>query len=51
MQEILATFQRGETYTLPNGRTFSCRYPVGSGVKLRSAEVFEHSANSAVYEG
>ena len=51
MQEILATFQRGETYTLPNGKTFSCRYPVGSGVKLRSAEVFEHSANSAVYEG
>ena len=51
MQEILATFQRGETYTLPNGRTFSFRYTVGSGVKLRSAEVFEHSANSAVYEG
>lgn len=51
MNDILQTFQRGETYTLPNGKTFSCRYPVGQGVRLRSAEVFEHSANSAVYEG
>jgi 6-pyruvoyltetrahydropterin/6-carboxytetrahydropterin synthase len=51
MQDILETFQRGESYTLPNGKAFSCRYPVGKGVKLRSAEVFEHSANSAVYEG
>ena len=51
MNDILQTFQRGETYTLPTGKTFSCRYPVGQGVRLRSAEVFEHSANSAVYEG
>jgi 6-pyruvoyltetrahydropterin/6-carboxytetrahydropterin synthase len=51
MQDILEAYQRGESYTLPNGKTFSCRYPVGQGVKLRSAEVFEHSANSAVYEG
>ena len=51
MQDILETYQRGESYALPNGKTFSCRYPVGQGVKLRSAEVFEHSANSAVYEG
>ena len=51
MQDILETYQRGESYTLPNGKTFSCRYPVGQGVRLRSAEVFEHSANSAVYEG
>jgi 6-pyruvoyltetrahydropterin/6-carboxytetrahydropterin synthase len=50
MQDILEAYQRGESYTLPKGKTFSCRYPVGQGVKLRSAEVFEHSANSAVYE-
>jgi hypothetical protein len=51
MQEILATYQRGETYTLPNGKSFNARYPVGAGVRLRSAEVFEHGSNSAVYEG
>jgi 6-pyruvoyltetrahydropterin/6-carboxytetrahydropterin synthase len=50
MDKILKTYQRGEAYTLPNGKTFECRYPVGSGVKLRSVEVFEHNANSAVYE-
>jgi 6-pyruvoyltetrahydropterin/6-carboxytetrahydropterin synthase len=27
------------------------RYPVGRGVKLKSVEVFEHDANSAIYEG
>jgi len=27
------------------------RYPVGATVKLVSAEVFEHQANSAIYEG
>lgn len=27
------------------------RYPVNSNVKLVSAEVFEHEANSAIYEG
>jgi hypothetical protein len=51
MDEILKTFQRGETVTLENGKTFECRYPVGQGVRLRSVEVFEHNANSAVYEG
>ena len=51
MKDILETFQRGESYTLENGKTFSCRYPVGQGVKLRSVEVFEHNANSATYEG
>ena len=51
MKDILETFQRGEAYTLENGKTFECRYPVGQGVKLRSVEVFEHNANSAVYEG
>ena len=51
MNEILKTFQRGEAVTLENGKTFECRYPVGQDVKLRSVEVFEHNANSAVYEG
>ena len=51
MKDILETFQRGESYTLENGKQFTCRYPVGQGVKLRSVEVFEHEANSAVYEG
>ena len=27
------------------------RYPVGKSVKLVSVEVFEHAANSAIYEG
>ena len=27
------------------------RYPVGEGVRLVSVEVFEHTANSAIYEG
>jgi 6-pyruvoyltetrahydropterin/6-carboxytetrahydropterin synthase len=51
MKNILETFQRGEAVTLENGKTFECRYPVGQGVRLRSVEVFEHNANSAVYEG
>jgi 6-pyruvoyltetrahydropterin/6-carboxytetrahydropterin synthase len=56
MQEILETFQRGEGWELKDqsGKTlklFGARYPVGMGVKLRSVEVFEHNANSAVYEG
>jgi 6-pyruvoyltetrahydropterin/6-carboxytetrahydropterin synthase len=51
MQNILETFQRGEACTIENGKIFDCRYPVGQGVRLRSVEVFEHQANSAVYEG
>jgi 6-pyruvoyltetrahydropterin/6-carboxytetrahydropterin synthase len=51
MQNILETFQRGESCTIENGKIFECRYPVGQGVRLRSVEVFEHNANSAVYEG
>ena len=27
------------------------RYPVGETVRLKSAEVFEHAGNSAIYEG
>jgi 6-pyruvoyltetrahydropterin/6-carboxytetrahydropterin synthase len=51
MNDILQAYQRGESYTLPNGKTFEARYPVGEGVKLKSVEVFEHQANSAIYEG
>lgn len=51
MNKILKTFQAGGEYRLPNGKGFQARYPVGAGVRLRSAEVFEHSGNSAVYEG
>lgn len=56
MKNILETFQRGEDWRFTNESTgnthvFSCRYPVGQGVKLRSVEVFEHDANSAIYEG
>jgi 6-pyruvoyltetrahydropterin/6-carboxytetrahydropterin synthase len=51
MYKILKTFQAGGEYTLPNGKSFTARYPVGAGVKLRSVEVFEHAGNSAVYEG
>jgi 6-pyruvoyltetrahydropterin/6-carboxytetrahydropterin synthase len=27
------------------------RYPVNSSVRIKSAEVFEHAGNSAIYEG
>lgn len=49
MKEILQAFQQGQSYTLPNGKTHEARYAAGQGVRLRSAEVFEHSANSAVF--
>jgi 6-pyruvoyltetrahydropterin/6-carboxytetrahydropterin synthase len=56
MENILRAFQAGNSWFLvsQDGNTvkeFKCRYPVGQGVKLRSVEVFEHEANSAVYEG
>jgi hypothetical protein len=56
MENILKAFQAGNSWFLvsQDGNTvkeFKCRYPVGQGVKLRSVEVFEHEANSAVYEG
>lgn len=52
MDDILKTFQRGESWTIPGTQAkFTARYPVGSGVRLRSAEVFEHAGNSAIYEG
>jgi 6-pyruvoyltetrahydropterin/6-carboxytetrahydropterin synthase len=55
MENILKAFQAGNSWFLvaQDGTTlkeFNCRYPVGQGVKLRSVEVFEHEANSAIYE-
>ena len=56
MENILKAFQAGNSWFLvaQDGTTlkeFNCRYPVGQGVKLRSVEVFEHHANSAIFEG
>jgi 6-pyruvoyltetrahydropterin/6-carboxytetrahydropterin synthase len=51
MKEILESYQDGGSWTHPDGRVFEARYPVGQGVRLRSAEVFEHDGNSAIYEG
>jgi 6-pyruvoyltetrahydropterin/6-carboxytetrahydropterin synthase len=55
MAHILHCFQTGEPYRLMKGdgciESFEPRYPVGQGVRLRSAEVFEHDGNSAIYEG
>jgi hypothetical protein len=50
MNEILEAYKEGRGWTHPDGRVFEARYPVGQGVKLRSAEVFEHAGNSAIYE-
>ena len=50
MLEILAAYQQRLAWTHPDGRVFEARYPVGQGVRLRSAEVFEHAGNSAIYE-
>jgi hypothetical protein len=50
MNEILEAYKQGRGWTHPDGRVFEARYPVGQGVKLRSAEVFEHAGNSAIYE-
>jgi 6-pyruvoyltetrahydropterin/6-carboxytetrahydropterin synthase len=41
MNKILITYQIDNTG----------RYPVGKDVRLKSAEVFEHAGNSAIYEG
>lgn len=51
LDKIVKTFQAGQSYHLPNGTVFENRYPVGQGVRVKSVEVFEHGANSAIYEG
>jgi hypothetical protein len=50
MNDILNAFKLGRTYNV-NGKSYTTRYPVGMGVRLKSAEVFEHAGNSAIYEG
>lgn len=51
MNEILTEFKTKDGYwTHPDGKTYTPRYPIGFDVKLRSAEVFEHAGNSAIYE-
>ena len=50
MNKILHCFKTNQAYTL-NGLDYKPRYPAGQGVKLKSAEVFEHAGNSAIYEG
>jgi 6-pyruvoyltetrahydropterin/6-carboxytetrahydropterin synthase len=51
MNEILEAYREGRGWAHPDGRVFEARYPVGQGVRLKSAEVFEHDGNSAIYEG
>ena len=54
MADILRTFQTGESWNFfpdENIASYTPRYPVGQGVRLRSVEVFEHAGNSAIYEG
>lgn len=51
MNEILEAYREGRGWTHPDGRVFEARYPVGQDVTLKSAEVFEHAGNSAIYIG
>lgn len=55
MSDILESYQNGSTWEFTDARDnvhrYGSRYPVGQGVRLRSAEVFEHAGNSAIYEG
>jgi hypothetical protein len=54
MADILKTFQADETWHFMGDGDileYAPRYPVGQGVRLRSVEVFEHTGNSAIYEG
>ena len=50
MNDILQAYKSGFSYVV-NGTSYTTRYPVGMGVRLKSAEVFEHAGNSAIYEG
>jgi hypothetical protein len=50
MNDILNAFKLGKEYVV-DGKPYTTRYPVGMGVRLKSAEVFEHAGNSAIYEG
>jgi 6-pyruvoyl-tetrahydropterin synthase len=50
MNDILNAFKLFKEYIV-DGKPYTTRYPVGMGVRLKSAEVFEHAGNSAIYEG
>lgn len=50
MNNILSDFQEGDIVNIGD-QEYTARYPVNTGVKLVSVEVFEHAGNSAVYEG
>jgi len=50
MDIILKSFQEGYIVNIDD-QEYKARYPVSPGVKLVSAEVFEHAGNSALYEG
>jgi 6-pyruvoyltetrahydropterin/6-carboxytetrahydropterin synthase len=55
MVSILVSFQKTGRWEFTDARgivhRYESRYPIGSGVRLKSAEVFEHAGNSAIYEG
>jgi 6-pyruvoyltetrahydropterin/6-carboxytetrahydropterin synthase len=52
MADILNTYQTGGEWNhIGLNKTYAARYPVEQRVRLRSAEVFEHDGNSAIYEG
>ncbi|NDC22692.1 MAG: 6-pyruvoyl tetrahydrobiopterin synthase [Proteobacteria bacterium] len=59
MNDIITHHQQGLTWKLNRGKDgygvdhfeeFKPRYPISKGVRLKSAEVFEHAGNSAIYE-
>lgn len=49
MTELLDTMKHGTQ--LSDDSFIKSRYPVNPGVRVKSVEVFEHGANSAIYEG
>ena len=49
MAELLDTMKHGRP--LSDDSFITSRYPVNPAVRLKSVEVFEHGANSAIYEG
>lgn len=51
MSNILESYKKNQDWIAPNGRSFEARYPIGKDVRIKSAEVFEHAGNSAIYEG
>jgi len=55
MNDILTRFKKGSVWTLHDIhgepiQSYSPRYPINNDVRLKSVEVYEHSANSAIFE-